>query len=464
MKHINLSDILKIPKSRIDLLFAGMIFVYVTVVILEILIFGSVPGRWYYPYYRHIQPEVILVSATFLSITMLLYYATIRFLKSRWNLVIVLWLIWGLLFQISAYSLAPVPIAEAIRSEGSNPYYSVSRSHTATDILMNFESIAAVSQIHIRSNMPGKLLLYSALNILSGKPDLIGYMIVVISSIGGGILVYTLTTMMFTNRIVSLYAMMLYMIIPSRNYFSPLLNTVSPLASMMSLIILLRVLRRPSVLYALLYGVSIIVMILMEPMLLVTCVIHGFIILEYIITRKCGVLTICKLLSYALIGYLSTNLLILYLFNFDVIARYIYMVEDAKMFNRISFRGYRHWIAFNITDLFFAAGMPAVIVWLIYSLGTIWTLTKRLIKRINVPIEHISATLFSLGVLSMLIGTEFLGIARGETQRLWIFIMVFIQIGAAYAFVKIYPEKTFVFALICTIIQTLVTVNMVRFL
>jgi hypothetical protein len=171
------------------------------------------------------------------------------------------------------------------------------------------------------------------------------------------------------------------------------------------------------------------------------------------------------LMLYAIMSILICSIGIFYLFGFDVFGRYMYMVADAREFNVTAFRGYRHWAFFNFIDLFFASGISAMLVWIWFSLFTMHKAISRSVPPSSqFQISHWVPMCMTFGVLSMVLITDAIGIARGETQRLWIFMMVCIQIVAAYAFATRLPKWVFAFAICMTIIQTLLTVQLVDFL
>ena len=76
--------------------------------------------------------------------------------------------------------------------------------------------------------MPGKLLLIDALQQVSARADVLPWLVIGISNLGA-ILLTCFVRDLFDDSRPALYAALLYLFLPARTFFLPLMNTVTPL-------------------------------------------------------------------------------------------------------------------------------------------------------------------------------------------------------------------------------------------
>jgi hypothetical protein len=241
-------------------------------------------------------------------------------------------------------------------------------------------------------------------------------LILMVSTVGAA-MVYYLARQWFADRRTALLAATLYLFMPARIFFLPVMNVVTPLLLLlpMCLIEVFAASRRLSALVA--AGAAIYLLVLFEPLPLAAGpVIAGQVLLRVgsgrFAWRDAGWLA-------ALVGAgaLVMHLLFVWWFGFDVVTAFVAALADARAFNAATGRPYGLWLAHDVKDflIHMGVGQSALILFALVSprLGGVggqwlrWTLA---------------------GVLVTL---ALLGVNRGEIVRLWIFLGVLWQIAAA---------------------------------
>ena len=105
-------------------------------------------------------------------------------------------------------------------------------------ILGDFERLRPSWALHAQSNLPGKLLL-RALSHISTRADVLAWLILGLSNLGG-VLLYIFVRDRFADRFVAGLSMILYLFTPAKLYFFPLLNTVIPVLVLACACLLMR--------------------------------------------------------------------------------------------------------------------------------------------------------------------------------------------------------------------------------
>mgnify|MGYP003694756195 CR=1 FL=1 len=103
---------------------------------------------------------------------------------------------------------------------------------------------------------------------LSNRPRILAWLVVLLSNIGG-LLMYGFVRDLFSDRRVALFSLVLYLLVPGKLYFFPLLNTVTPTVLLLSLWLSLRWIRTARYLYAAGTGAAVYGLLLFEPLPLV---------------------------------------------------------------------------------------------------------------------------------------------------------------------------------------------------
>ena len=93
-------------------------------------------------------------------------------------------------------------------------------------------------------------------------------------------------------------------------------------------------------------------------------------------------------------------------------------------FNVKAERPYSIWIWENLREFLFGAGVAQVVLVPAALMAGLWR-AGRWKERLTDPI-----TVVSVGVLTVLLAIDLIGVNRGEVIRLWIFLACFFQIPA----------------------------------
>jgi hypothetical protein len=93
--------------------------------------------------------------------------------------------------------------------------------------------------------------------------------VAVVAGTIGAVLMYVFTRELFGDRDTALFAAVLYLFVPARLLFFPLMNTITPVVVLTCACLLLRWLRFASPAYAVLLGVALFGLVLFEPLVLV---------------------------------------------------------------------------------------------------------------------------------------------------------------------------------------------------
>ena len=123
--------------------------------------------------------------------------------------------------------MTPYSFEHIFTSDSANAFYGVAGHYTAETVLSDFDRVRAYWPLHAQSNLPGKLMIVYALKQISRRPDILAWLVVLVSNLGG-VLMYVFVRDLFADRRVALYSLVLYLFVPAKLFFFPLLNTVRP--------------------------------------------------------------------------------------------------------------------------------------------------------------------------------------------------------------------------------------------
>jgi hypothetical protein len=168
--------------------------------------------------------------------------------------------------------------------------------------------------------------------------------------------------------------------------------------------------------------------------------------------------TVVKLSVIVAVGFLVTYGAFLVLFQFDLLATLRRVAADAVIFNARVRRHYYPWIAQNLLDLAFGAGLCQTVLFCVVALMAVSRKTLAAGKT-----DGRMAAL-CLGTAIALVATDLAGINRGEVVRLWIFLACFLQIPAAYICRRLDSRAALILVLGTTILQTALSASMLAFL
>lgn len=274
-------------------------------------------------------------------------------------------------------------------------------------------------------------------------------------------MLYGISKRLFYDKTIAFNSFVLYTFIPCKQEFAGILNTVTPLFILISLYLLLVYLDSKNKLYLILLGISLYILVLFEPSPLVMGTLFLGIIFQAMIRKKISIKELISILLLPILSFIVIYFLFKLIFSFDLWQAFQYVLRDAVDFNNRTNRKYSVWLSENLKEFFYGAGLPVMMIFL-YIIMSIFSQWKKILREFrDISVEN----WFSLSLLLTFLIVLFLGVNRGETTRLWIYLAVFFQIPAAYYIANTDKSKMMLFLVACTlIVQTIITLQRVRFL
>ena len=424
------------------------------------LLLGSLEGRWVYGYEYGASATVRLflivalvsvVSAALLRIT--LPHPT----KPRrdWTLIVV-WLGAALALQAALRSGAPFSLERLFVSDTANSFYGFSLQYDAGDLLNRFNRISAQAPWHARGNMPGKVMLVYALRALTDRPDILPWLVVMVSNLGA-VLIYVFVRDLFEDRSAALYAAVLYLFVPAKLLFFPLMNTVTPVLVLACACILLRWLATGGTWWALLLGAALYGLVFFEPLPLVAGLLFVALSLRAIALGQISWTHYFGQAAIVAIAFVTTAEAVHLSTNFDLFAAFTRISTHAAEFNATEARPYKVWVLANLEEFLFGAGLCQAAA---FAGALVFALRQRGGWR-NSLVQPIATVV--VGLLAVLIAVDLIGINRGEVIRLWIFLACLFQIPAAYVCSKFKGPGAISLIVATSALQVAVATTMVRF-
>lgn len=428
-------------------------------VYLRSYVFGSLLGNWVDPYLSSVPVFPKWIPVFVLLLLGLLIFLGRKLIHScERNALFVLYL-FAILTQSAIRNIYPYSLESVVKSDGANSFYTSALSYSTVEILSEFMTLAPSLPLHAKANMPGKILLFELLRLITASPETMGYLIIFLSSLGT-LLLYGICKRLFQNRLIAFYAATLYILLPGKLFFLPILNTVTPVFMLLCFYLFVIYLDTKNPWISLLLGVSGYILILFEPSPLITGVVLIGILIHAIREKQFSGRDFYRLVIYSSLGFLIMFIVFYVFFFFNIFLSFLYILKEASSFNLSYERSYLIWIIANNKDFFYGAGIPVTIIF-VYATALIFIQTKNLKNITQWPLESI----FTISILVTFLLLLFLGINRGEVIRLWIYLAVLFQVPASIFIAK--NEKGGVlFFLVASIlvIQTMVTLHRVGFI
>jgi len=410
------------------------------------ILLGSRAGRWVYPNIRPfgIRSLAIVLLVSVVTGSLVAMHGVLA-RRSEW-LPVFVWVVVALGLQGLLRSLTPYTFETIFTNDGANAFYGVTRHYTALTVLTDFERVRAYWPTHAQSNMPGKLMLVFALKNLSGRPDVLAWLVVFVSNLGG-VLMYVFVRDLFVDRRVAFYSLPLYLFVPAKLYFFPLLNTATPVVVIASACLLLRWLITGSAIYAAMLGVTLYGLIFFEPLPLVMGLLFAALAARAVWRADISWRRLLTQSGVVVIAFATTYAAVYGRFGFDLISAFRQIGTDAVAFNTTAGRPYSIWVRENLREFLFGVGICQAVVFvaaLCEGLGRAepWG------RRVTQPI-----TVLCLALVSVLLATDLIGVNRGEVIRLWIFLACFFQIPAAYVCARLNNRAALSLVLGATVLQ-----------
>ena len=335
------------------------------------------------------------------------------------------WVVLALGLQGFIRSMTPFSLESIFVSDSANSFYSVTERYDAATVISHFGRVQRDSAIHAQSNMPGKILLIHALRLISSRPDVLAWLAVLVSNLGG-ILMYLFVRSLSGDRTIALYATVLYLFVPAKlGVLSPDEHGVAGAAAAVSLRVdamapngpelVSRSSRRHAVrARALRAGAArdgAAVCRSRDP--------HD---------ANGGVPWSRFILQTALmlIVFVVTAETVQWLTGFNMVSTFRRIGGHAADFNAGEGRPYAISIWANLIEFVLSVGLcQAVLFAAALAFGAIDREPGQ--GRLHHPL-----TVLCLSLLAVLLVTDVIGINRGEVTRLWIFLACLFQIPAAW--------------------------------
>jgi hypothetical protein len=416
-------------------------------------VLGSSDGGWVYGYVAVFNPRVLMVAAAAVALAAILVFFSPR---SGWPAVLG-WIALALGLQALIRSLNPFSFERLFASDGANAFYGVTEHFRAGAVLHDFDRVRASWPLHAQSNMPGKLMLVYALRNLSRQPAALAWLAVLVSNLGAA-LMYSFVRELFADRRIAMYSAALYLLVPAKLYFFPLLNSVTPVVVLACAVLVLKWLRTGHIGYAAALGIALFGLVFYEPLPLVMGLLFALLVLRAWVLDQ---ITPRRLLTHMALGmaaWLATYGAVRLLFGFDLVSAFRQIGEHAVRFNADAGRPYSIWIWANLREFLFGIGVcQAILFWAALADGYLAAESWR--DRLTRPI-----TVLCLGSAAVLLATDAIGVNRGEVIRLWIFLGCFFQIPAAYVCARLDNRAALVLVLAVTILQAALGTAMIGFI
>ena len=413
----------------------------------QTLVIGSAQGGWTYPYVGQVTVHAMNIA----TLVIVLGCAALFWTRERetrrgeWAQVCV-WLLLATGFQALLRSLTPFDFEQIFLSEAANGFYTVTTRDSAASILTDFTQLRESWPMHAHGNMPGKILLLYPLELVSSQPAALAWLMVLVSNLGG-LFLYVFVRNLFGDRRVALYSLVLYLFVPAKLFFFPIMNTVTPAVAFAWAILVLKWLQsgRPS--YAAASGAALYGLILFEPIPLVLGVLFALVAASALWR---GDLTWRRLLLHGgvlVAGFLGTWVIVRVASGFDLLDAFRRVAATAAAFNATEGRPYGVWVRQNVIDFFIGAGIcQAVLLWVAFARGLSSGRSTR--SWIDQPVVLVCTSL-----IVMFLALDLAGLNRGEVVRLWIFLACLFQIPAAWVCARLDTRAAIALVFATTIVQ-----------
>jgi ABC-type glycerol-3-phosphate transport system permease component len=380
--------------------------------------FSPEGAGWGYPFLGWPGFNAIVVSIVLIAVALPAVRLGLARVESREREVLAGLVIVGFLAQLLLRSLGPTTPAAVIASPGSNGFLTVAQRYGPIEFLSQFHTLIEQLPMHVRANLPGKTLAFHALLVVTGSTEVMGYLILLASTCGA-LLAYFLARQWFADRRVAFCAAVLYVFMPARIYFLPVMNVLTPVLALLPLCLLEWYFSHRRVWVLLAAGVSIYALVIFEPLPLALAPIALGQLARRYRAGELGRSDLARVAAYPIVAIFTVYVLMRAAFGFDTVRAFMDALEDARAFNAATARPYALWVFHNLKDFFLHAGVAQSALFF----AGLWQVS---VNRARIGDRWI---LFAFAFIVVVL--DVLGVNRGETVRLWIFLGVVLQILAA---------------------------------
>lgn len=466
---MKIKDKITNKKLLINLFNSSLIFALILIVFLianKSIEFGSKSGGWVYVYYDNLTIKPIIVFLFVFPYIVFFTYLSDKHIGKYEIYIIVLWFIIGFIIQLILRYDYIAPLGDQIESAGGTSFYTVTFRYSVYELLSNYESIAPTLPLHAKGNMAGKILFFYLLRIVTSSPQIMGLIIIIFSNIGG-LLIYFISKFLFNNIKIALYSLILYLFIPAKIFFFPMLNTVSPVFILLPLFLMIKYFRTLKKVYLVFLGLSFYILFIFEPLPFVTGILFLSIVTYYLYIKKIKIKHLVALIGYAIFLPIITNYIVFWIFKYNAIDNFIYIFNYQAIFLAGEGRRYEIWVVQNLKNFFINLGFLQSIIFFIILSNILYGIIVKIkkfysFKKVTQSIIK-PGILLALSVFFIILILDLAGISRGEVIRIWIFIMAFFPVIVAYYCVKRKNSLTFYIVLLGNILQSAISISMVEF-
>jgi hypothetical protein len=213
--------------------------------------------------------------------------------------------------------------------------------------------------------------------------------------------------------------------------------------------------------HLILLGISIYFLVLFEPSPLVAGILFIGIFIHSIVQKRISLKELISVLLIPTGSFLAVFILFIIIFHFNLLQSFQYVMNDATNFNMNAGRSYQIWLRENVKEFFFSAGLPVMMIFIYFVINMFSEWKTSGINILRRSIDKI----YTLSLILTFCVVLFLGINRGETTRLWIYLAVFFQVPAAFFMTKKVQNNTLFFFVACTLIaQSIISLQRVGFI
>ena len=446
-------------KRLIDLFLIFSAVLVVAAIAGKMFIFGSRPGNWVYAYFAGVSLRPFIYAVSMLPFVFLGMRATGKYIDKREGDVVLMWFLLGVAAQMLLVGLRPASLSEIVSCPIACSQYNPTQKYSLMYFLTNFHSIVDSGKLglHASTNMPGKVLFFYFLRFFTASTEVMGVLIVFISSLGG-ILTYFFARRLFADRMIAVYSMVFYMFIPAKIFVFPLLNTVTPVFGLLPMLLLVEYLAAKKSVYAISLGAALYLLFIFEPLPLVTGLIALALVARSLCIKETAPGDVFRMLVLALVSFGVTYIAVFGLFGLDISRAFTFILSDQARSHIDLGRAYNVWVIENLRNFFFNAGVTQSLAFFIFLAGSL-----RLMKERGAAFFRGAAPVVAVSFAAVLLVLDISGVVRGEVTRVWIFLMVFIQMIAAYFCAREATRVTFYIMITAMIFQAAVTMSMVGF-
>lgn len=413
-------------------------------------ILGGREAGWFYRYYQYFSARMAVVFVATAAATILLLWMPRPRSRRHERLLLFAWWAFGLGAALLVRSVSSYTLESLFASDGASGFYAFAGEHTPSSVLRQFNRVRRTGPLHVQANMPGKLMLVYALEVLTANPKWLAGLIVLISSLGG-FMMHALVKRLLPDERTALYAAILYWLYPARLFFLPIMNTVTPVLVLACALLLVWWLRTSRTLPAVLLGIGLYGLVFFEPLPLAAGPLFVFLVLRSIAlghmpwqrwtVQACGMAA----------AFIATSEAVHAATGFELLGALRQTASHASTFNLETGRPYGFWVRGNLVEFAFGVGFCQAALFCGVTVSALLD-RGRWLERLTHPIATIC-----LGAAASILLLEAVGINRGEVIRLWIFLGCFVQVSAAYACARLGRPAIVAVAVCALLIATLGT-------